>query len=70
MLSHYHHIARLRKEMAAWFELHLLDAYHKECINNAPAAGLRPSADARNEPPRVGQANTEREPNELLIKTT
>ena len=37
MLSHYYHIARFRKEMATWSDTRLLDAYHKECIDNAPA---------------------------------
>lgn len=37
MLSHYHHIARFRKEMATWSDISLLEAYHKECIDNAPA---------------------------------
>jgi hypothetical protein len=37
MLSHYHHIARFRKEMATWSDILLLESYHKECIDNAPA---------------------------------
>ena len=36
MLSHYYHIARFRKEMVTWSDTRLLDAYHKECIDNAP----------------------------------
>jgi hypothetical protein len=37
MLSNYHHIALARKEMATWSDLHLIECYHKECIDNAPA---------------------------------
>jgi hypothetical protein len=37
MLTHYHNFARLRKEMAIWSELHMIECHHKECIDNAPA---------------------------------